>query len=47
MDNLAKIPYVVHAQRMYKAQQRENKLRKYLVISNCIWIVVAVLAFMR
>lgn len=47
MDNLAKIPYVVHELRMYKAYKRELMLKWALGISNIIWLAVVIWLLVR
>ena len=42
--HLAKIPYIVHEARMFKAHQREKRWKVIFVVSNCLWITGAILS---
>jgi hypothetical protein len=44
MKKIATIPYIVHELRMYKAHQREKRWIVLLIITNCLWIVGAILS---
>lgn len=37
--NLAQIPYIEHEHRMYKAHQRELKLKGWLIATNISWFI--------
>lgn len=41
--DMAQIPYIEHEYRMYKAYIREKKLKVWLVITNCLWMVGAII----
>ena len=47
MGNLAKIPYVVHELRVFKAYQRELILKWALGISNITWLAVVIWLLVR
>ena len=38
-EDMAQIPYIEHKRRMFKAYQREIKLRRWLIGTNAMWIV--------
>lgn len=45
---MAQIPYIEHEHRMFKAYQRENRLKIALIATNALWCVSAsVLLIMR
>lgn len=47
-NDLAKIPYIEHEKRMFKAYQREVKLKYFLLGSNILWgLIVVLLLFAR
>jgi hypothetical protein len=35
--DMAQIPYIAHLARMYKAHQREKRLKIMLVATNVLW----------
>ena len=37
---MATIPYIEHEHRMYKAYQRESRLKIGLIASNTIWVIL-------
>ncbi len=41
--NMAQIPYIEHEYRMYKAYQREKRLKYILIGTNIVWAVVALI----
>ena len=42
---MAQIPFVEHEFRIFKAHQREIRLKAFLIGSNCLWFIAAVLCF--
>lgn len=40
---MAQIPYIEHEYRMYKAYQREKKLKIGLICSNIVWALIALI----
>jgi hypothetical protein len=47
MGDMAQIPYIEHEARMFKAYQREKRWMMLFIISNCLWIVGAILSLVR
>lgn len=43
--NMAQIPYIEHKKRIYKAYQREQKLKILLVCTNTLWALGTILVF--
>ena len=43
--DMAQIPYIEHELRIFKAYQREIRLKAFLIGSNCLWFIAAVLCF--
>lgn len=41
--NMYTISYIAHCKRMYKAQIREKRLKGILILSNILWLILAVL----
>lgn len=44
---MAQIPYIEHEKRMFKAYQRENKLKYLLFGANALWGLILLLLFAR
>jgi hypothetical protein len=40
MSNMAKIPYIVHKQKLFKEQR---KLKSLLLITNLFWLIIVFL----
>lgn len=40
---MAMIPFIAHMARMHKAEMRERRLKKLLLITNIFWLVVLAL----
>ena len=46
-SNMYQIPYIEHKKRMFKAYQRERRLKYALAITNALWIIMAVISYAR
>ena len=46
-SNMAHIPFIEHKKRMYKAYCRERNLKLLLIISNVLWLIIALLLVTR
>ena len=47
-NNMAQIPYIEHENRMFKAYQRENCLKAWLLGTNLLWLLITlILLFAR
>lgn len=44
MNNMAKIPFIVHKEKMYKEQR---KLKSLLLVTNLVWLTVVLFLIMR
>lgn len=40
---MAQVPYIEHEYRLYKAYQREKRLKYILIGTNIIWAVIALI----
>lgn len=47
INDLAQIPYVAHEYRMFKAYQRELRLKIALVSTNLAWLIALAVIAMR
>ena len=45
-EDMAHIPYIEHEHRMYKAYQREIKLKGWLIATNAMWLVGTIVVFL-
>ena len=45
--NMAHIPYIEHRKRMFKAYQREEKLKHWLLITNLAWLIAMIIVLVR
>lgn len=43
--NLAQIPYIEHQKRMHYAYKREKSLKVFLIGTNALWLVAAILSY--
>ena len=44
-DNMSCIPFIVHEEQMFKAYEREKRLKTIIVLTNSLWLIGAILAF--
>ena len=45
--NMAQIPYIEHRKRMFKAYQREERLKRWLLITNLGWLMAMIIVLVR
>lgn len=45
--DMAQIPYIEHEYRMYKAYQREKRLKISLICSNIVWVLLVLILIAR
>ena len=41
--DMAMIPFIAHLARMHKAEMRERRLKRLLILSNVFWLIVCLL----
>ena len=46
VDDMAHIPYIAHLKRMHEAHTREKRLKGFLILTNVLWAVMAVIFFL-
>ena len=46
-SELSLIPFIEHKKRMYKAYQREHRLKIALATTNILWFIVFFISMMR
>lgn len=46
-SELSLIPFVEHKKRMFKAYQREQRLKISLIATNILWLIVFIILLVR